>query len=623
MHSRSSTEETKEFASRPGGRRGWIAARTAGWQERVLPWFGLAFGALALWLLHVSPAEHSCRDLVAALGVRGGAKFSTVASAWLQRTKRAAARIAPTMIAAMAFVAGAVLLLSGSLPAAVGRLALVQRLFDLPVIEVSHFLASLVGAALLVIASGLQRRLNAAWWVTVGLLGAGALLSLLKGWDFEEALVLATVLLLLLPLRTQFYRRSSLFDTAFTSAWVVSCAIVLGGAAWLTVFAHRDDVLAARSWWDFAWHAEASRSLRALIGATGLRVVFSLRRLLRPAPGRKPAASRAQIERARPIVERSPWTYANLVFRGDKAVLFSDADDAFLMYGRMRRSWVAMGDPIGAESGVRELAWRFSEIVDRHDGWCVFFEVRPERRELYAELGLTLTPLGQEARVNLRTFTLEAPAHRDLRQACAKLKRQGFRFEIVARDAVPALLPTLQAISRDWLAQKATSEKDFSNAAFDADYLSRFPAAVVKHGDDIVAFANLWLGAGKHELSVDLMRHRPDAPNGTMDVLFSELFLWGRSQDYDWFNFGMAPLAGLDAQAAPLARLGTFVYRHAEHFYNFEGLRRYKAKFDPRWTPLFLASPGGMALAPVLLDVTALIAGGFSDIVTKRRGRQR
>jgi len=42
---------------------------------------------------------------------------------------------------------------------------------------------------------------------------------------------------------------------------------------------------------------------------------------------------------------------------------------------------------------VRELAWRFSEIVDRHDGWCVFFEVRPERRELYAELGLTLTPL--------------------------------------------------------------------------------------------------------------------------------------------------------------------------------------------------------------------------------------
>lgn len=545
--------------------------------------------------------------------------------AWIRRATRAPARYAPTLMAAMAFVAGALLLLSGALPAAVGRLAVVRQLFDLPVIEVSHFLASLVGAALLVVARGLQRRLNAAWWIAAVLLAAGALLSLLKGWDFEEALVLTAFLAMLLPLRSQFHRRSSLFDTAFSPAWIASCAVVVGGSAWLTLFAFRDEAMAARTWWQFAWQAEASRSMRALIGAVVLLVVLALRRLVRPAGRGKAVPRTSQIERASPIVERSPWTYANLVYRGDKRLLFSDAGDAFLMYGRMRRSWVAMGDPVGAEAGVRELAWRFAELVDRHDGWCVFFEVRPERRALYTELGLALAPLGEEARVDLRAFALESPAHRDLRQACAKLGRQGLRFEIIERDAVPALLPTLGEISRAWLSVKSTREKGFSNASFDDAYLGRFPAAVVRRGDDVLAFANLWLGAGREELSVDLMRHRPEAPNGTMDMLFSNLFVWGREQGYRWFNFGMAPLAGLDtwADSAVWPRIGAFIYRHAEHFYNFEGLRRYKAKFDPVWTPLYLASPGGLALTPVLLDVTALIAGGFGGIVTKRRAGSR
>jgi phosphatidylglycerol lysyltransferase len=560
---------------------------------------------------------------VAVVGVRGGLRLRETGPATLHRLWQPLADTAPTVLGAMAFLSGAVLLLSGALPAAVGRLALVEHLLALPVVEVSHFLASLVGAALLVVARGLQRRLDAAWWLAVGLLAAGALLSLAKGWDFEEAGVLTLALAALLPLRRQFYRRSSLLDTAFSPAWVASCAIVLGGAAWLTLFAHRDAALAEQAWWAFAWKAEASRSLRAMIGATGLLTLFSLRRLVRPARGEKPSPAGHELERAQPIVAASRWTYANLVYRGDKALLFSASDDAFLMYGRMRRSWIAMGDPVGQETSARELAWRFRELSDRHDGWCVFFEVRPELRALYAELGLTLTPLGEEARVELPGFSLETPAHRDLRQACAKLRRAGCRFEIVQRYAVPPLLPTLEAISQSWLARKATSEKGFSNASFDRDYLARFPAAIVRRGDEVVAFANLWLGAEREELSVDLMRHRPDAPNGTMDLLFSELLLWGRAQGYRWFNFGMAPLAGLHDHPEPSVwtRAGAFVYRHAEHFYNFEGLRRYKAKYGPVWTPLYLASPGGLALPPVLVDVTALIAGGLGDVFVKRGRR--
>jgi phosphatidylglycerol lysyltransferase len=141
----------------------------------------------------------------------------------------------------------------------------------------------------------------------------------------------------------------------------------------------------------------------------------------------------------------------------------------------------------------------------------------------------------------------------------------------------------------------------------------------VENDTDIVAFANLWLGAGKAELSVDLMRFLPGCPDGTMDYLFTELMLWGRQEGYQWFNLGMAPLAGLkDRTLAPFwARAGAMIFRHGEHFYNFQGLRQYKDKFDPEWQPKYLACHGGLALPRTLTNVAALISGGVTGIVSR------
>ena len=349
------------------------------------------------------------------------------------------------------------------------------------------------------------------------------------------------------------------------------------------------------------------------------RALSAARKLFGRARDRPPLAGPADLERARPIIEASARTYPNLAYRGDKALLFSAAGNALLMVGRMGRSSIAMGDPVGPEDEARELARRFRHECERAKRWSVFFEVRPEHLAWYLELGLTLTQLGEEARVDLARFDLARPELARLRQARAKLARAGCSVEVLAREAVPAALPALLRISDAWLARKATREKGFSNASFDGRYLTHFPIALVRRGDEIVAFANLWRGAGKEEISVDLMRHLPGAPNGTMDLLFSELLLRGREEGYRWFNFGTAPLSGLDAgpRAALWHRAGTFVYRHGEHFYNFRGLRAYKQKFLPVWTPVYLASPGGARLARILIEVTALIAGGYASIFSR------
>ncbi|HAW31558.1 MAG TPA: hypothetical protein DCY03_26195, partial [Planctomycetaceae bacterium] len=159
------------------------------------------------------------------------------------------------------------------------------------------------------------------------------------------------------------------------------------------------------------------------------------------------------------------------------------------------------------------------------------------------------------------------------------------------------------------------SEKGFSLGYFDETYLKQFPIAIVRQQGRIIAFANVLEGAGKDELSADLMRHTPDAPPGVMEYLFVELLLWGRQQGYQWFNFGMAPLSGIENR--PLSpvwnRTANLIFRYGDHFYGFEGLRSYKEKFDPVWTPKYLASPGGMALPQILSDVVAIIAKNQSN----------
>jgi phosphatidylglycerol lysyltransferase len=104
-----------------------------------------------------------------------------------------------------------------------------------------------------------------------------------------------------------------------------------------------------------------------------------------------------------------------------------------------------------------------------------------------------------------------------------------------------------------------------------------------------------------------------------MDYLFGEIMLWGKREGYRWFNLGMAPLSGLEepGSASLWNRFGVFVFRHGEHFYNFQGLRGYKEKFGPIWQPKYIASPGGLALPRILLNIASLISGGIKGMVVK------
>jgi Uncharacterized conserved protein len=325
-------------------------------------------------------------------------------------------------------------------------MAILRDVLPLSVLEVSHLLASVIGMLLLILARGLQRRLDAAYWLTLVLLLAGAVFSLLKGIDYEEATLLVLLAMALAPARRLFYRRASLFSTTFSIGWIGAILAILGCATWLVLFSYKHVDYSADLWWEFSFYqGGAPRALRALVAAAAAGMLFALASLIRPVRLHREPPSEADLSRALPLIKRCPSTQAHLALMGDKSLLFDAAHEAFVMYGVEGRSWVTMGDPVGSnEDARRELVWAFLEQCEHAGGWPVFYQVSPADLDLYLEVGMNLLKIGEEARVRLDSFNLDGKSKKVLRNTVNKLTRDGLWLEIVPAEAVAPLLPRLK-----------------------------------------------------------------------------------------------------------------------------------------------------------------------------------
>jgi len=559
--------------------------------------------AVALIIL-VGDELHQRREGAARVGARLG---------------RITEQLTPRLLAASTFAAGTMLLFSGATPAEQGRLAVLGRVLPLGIIEASHFLASVAGAGLLVLSQGLMRRLDVAYLCTAVLMVFGIAASLAKGFDYEEAALLVAALLLLVRSRPAFYRRATFFDTRFSPAWTASVIGALGASIWLGLFAFQHVDYSRELWWQFELQGDASRYLRASVGAAVTLLLVACARLIGYAPHEALPPTSADLEDAARAMAAQPSTSPNLVFLKDKGLLFDQERKGFVMYAVQGRTWVALGDPVGPPDRVSDLIRLFLERCSDFGGVPVFYEITGRHLPRYVDFGLTFVKLGEEAVIDLSAFTVEGPDGSKFRQAVHRLEREKATFRIVDAPGVPGIIDELRAVSDEWLAEKSAAEKGFSLGFFDEEYLRRFPVAVIERDGGIEAFANVWPGPGRTELSIDLMRHRRTAPNGVMEALFVHLMLWGQQQGYRRFALGMAPLSGFEQSrvASVWNRLGGFIYHHGEAFYNFRGLRAYKDKFHPEWEPRYLAYPGGLRLARVLTDISALIAGGYRRIFLK------
>jgi phosphatidylglycerol lysyltransferase len=526
------------------------------------------------------------------------------------------AALAPRLFSLITFIAGTILLVSGATPARAGRLGWVDDLLPLPVIEASAYLGSIAGIGLIILARGLQRRLDAAYHLTVWLLAGGAVFALASAFDVEQALALSIMLLVLLPSRRFFYRRSSILEERFTRGWVIAIGAVVVGTIALTAAQYGSESLGADELFHFSVLAQGARAQRALFSVAAVLLAFGAARLLRPARIRTGFATAEDLAAAEPIVAASPRASAQLAFLGDKKLMFNEAKTACIMYGVAGLSWVSLGDPIGSVKDSIELINKFVTACDRNGGWPVFYRVPPQLLYLYLDYALAAVKLGEVARVSLPNFSLEGPHRRNLRYVSKKSASEGCTFEMIDGSSVAALVPELRRISDSWLHAKSAREKGFSLGRFDPAFFRRGLVGVVRLHGHLVAFITLWRSGTREEIEVDLMRYDDRAPPSIMRYALTEAMLWAKAEGYTSFNLGAAPLSGIrTAEFAPVWNQVSAALRGAgEKYYNFKGLREFKEWFHPEWEPMYLLSPGGVKRPLILANIARLVSGGVTDV---------
>ena len=538
----------------------------------------------------IAPSTTSCRCCSATLLF--GAKELAAQRGPLARAHELAslyiAPVVPQVAGTLTFLAGFMLLVSGATP---GDRCAPRSAAPIPAARHPRALApggQRHRPRALVLARALFRRVQAAYHISFWLLVAGIVASLLKGLDFEEAMVLAH------RARGAGARAARVLPADVDSRRALHAD--LGGqhrrrdrhgdlgrrSSRTATSSTRNDL-----WWTFAMDAQrAAHAARHVLVVVVLAAAYLLLNLLRPArpePGGRRVPEDLERARAHHRAARSHDGQCRAERRQAPAVQ------------RRRRC-------LRHVSGRRPQLDRARRSGRRRRraprSWCGAFASCP-----------TITAA---ARCSIRRAPTPAAVHRSgacgaedrrggaraarrisrsrARRAPTCARRGGARSATAraSRSSRPSASTRScrscgASRTRGWRASPSR-EKRFSVGAFSRRVHAQLPdraRALAKAAPRRLPICGP--PDSKEELSVDLMRFGPDAPRGAMDYMFIELMLWGRAQGYRWFNLGMAPLAGLERH--PLApawhRVGNFVFRHGEHFYNFDGLRRYKAKFDP------------------------------------------
>lgn len=527
--------------------------------------------------------------------------------------------LVPSLIAMLIFGAGIILIVSGNIPPVIYRIKLLREFFPVFTIQISHFLGSITGAVLLILAYGIKKRLNGAYYLAMFALGAGIVLSLLKGLDYEEAFFLSLVLLMMVPLRKYFYRKTSIIDEKFSLNWIVMILMVVIASIYIGYFSSNSWFYTDDIWWKVALNKGTPRFIRASVGMSVVLIVFALWKLLAPVNEIKEVKSHEAEDTVKKVLLSAQDPEGNLVLLGDKNVIFDDTQESFVMYGKSGKSYVAMSDPVGSEDKTADVIWKFYELCRKNNKQAIFYEISKNYLNYYLDVGLHFLKIGEEGIIDLKEFTLNIPQRKGIRYTNNKLGKEGLEFEVLPKESTQEIFPRLKEISDEWLKSKKAKEKGFSLGYFNEEYLKNFPIAILKKDGEIVAFANIFTTENRKAVAIDLMRYTNSAVSGTMEYLFIKIILWAQAEGYERFSLGMVPLLGLEnREAAPVwNKVGLFIFKNGESFYNFQGLKIFKNKFYPQWEPRYIAYSGMFSLPKVLKDVTILIAGGVKGIIKR------
>ncbi|MEH2299658.1 MAG: phosphatidylglycerol lysyltransferase domain-containing protein [Nostoc sp.] len=533
-------------------------------------------------------------------------------------------------VAFLTGLVGVINLLSAVTPNLYGRNHWLKEFLPFEIRATGHVFAALTGFVLLTLATNLLRRKRIAWLLTIGLLVISIFSHLLKGLDYEESLLSGVLLLQLIWMRHFFTAKSDRPSIArgvrvligallFTLAYGTIGFYLLDGKFsenfnWGEAVLQTLAMFFTEDNWGLQPKARFGEFFaNSIYIIAAVTITYAILMLLQPVFWRNLATPKEQ-QKAKEIVEQyGRSSLAALTLLNDKSYYFSPTGNSVIAYVPKGRGAIALGDPIGPIEDRKETILAFQQFCQRNDWYPGFYQTLPDDIQLYKSLGFKVLKIGEEAIVDLKTFTLQGKAGKNFRPSINRLTKLGYQIDFYQPPIANDLLHRLKPVSDEWLKMVQGSEKHFSLGWFEEAYLRECEIAVVYNPEgQISAFANIVREYQLNEATIDMMRHRPSIENGTMDFLFISLLQHFKECGYDSFNFGLSAFAGVgdNPESRRLEKVLHYLYQHLSRFYNFKGLHSYKDKFRPGWEPRYLIYPSLATLPDV---VVALIRADSGD----------
>lgn len=515
------------------------------------------------------------------------------------------------LLTVLIFASGLILLLSASVPGIMERLRVVEEFLSFPIMNLSHQLTVAAGIVLLGLSRGIEYKVKRAYHLTMAVLIVAAVLALFKGLDYEEAIFLLIVAVLLRMSKPRFYRESyvltwgkTIFDAAILIL-ITSMYVVIGYLNLPTAKISLPTKLMPYVITDYQ-----DLFLSALIGiliAIGVfvagYVLGNPRKLVLEATDTQEEKILAHLKKYKGNV------LTHLIFLHDKYIFWNSKGNVLFPFQKYADKLVVLGDPVGDQKDFFPAVEEFQHISDLHGYTPVFYQVGMNMLPYLHESGFDFFKLGEEGFVDLQNFSISGKKMKGARAVINKFKREHYGLEIVKPPFTPELFSQLKEVSDDWL--QGRREKGYSLGFYDKSYLNKSDIAILKNdNNEIIAFANLMPVYDEHfTISVDLMRYKQQSPSGTMDYIFLSLFEWAKERGYMRFNLGMAPLSnvGLSRFSFLTEKIASQIYLHGQFLYHFKGLRYFKEKYANIWEPKYMAYRKKSSLPITMLHVTLLI----------------
>jgi len=562
---------------------------------------------LSLLIVRQVSAHHALRDASQLRATWIPVVLAAFGGALLGRERSSVRSRAPFLIAWFVTAAGVIGVVNAILPSH-GHHSLIAALAPGRVSPLTKALAGPLGFALVYAARGLARGRQRSWQLALALLGVSTAFHLLHRFGIGAA-VTGALTVALVALRHRFDRRGDPATRPRVLLRIaVAAPVILGygiAALWVNRlmadqpftlgFALRETGRALvglslrgspHLYGQFGdWFPTSVFALGLAAGAAVLAAWL--------APWRHRVAQEArERELARSLV--AAWgvdTLAPFVLRADKSYFFSGDERAFLAYRVVGGVAIVSGDPIGPREEFQALVERFIAFAHSRDWRIAILGASESCLDLYRAHGLHALYHGDEAVIEVGSFSLDGRPIRKVRQSVHRLERCGFRAEVLRpQDIGSGLRSELEAITRAW--RGGEPERGFV-MALDALFGLEDALFVIGRGPDGTprGFLHFAVCRQARALSLSSMPRLRETPNGFNEWLVTVSVEWAREHGFERVSLNFAPFAALLAPEAELSGLQKLERRALlalKGQFQLDNLLHFNRKFFPSWQRRFV-----------------------------------